>query len=931
MQRLMDHFSAHPWWVLTVLFLVSLAAATQLQKVEVQISADELLVAADPERVYFEQIRERFGDDEVILLIVEDDDVLAPDRLEVLGDVVDQLEALPFVDRVESLFSVPRLRSVDGYLKTDPYLNVVPESEQAASELLHEALESPFVRNVLLAPDGRLMAVAVVLDEEMEDDEYALTSAIDEATRALDGIYANHFAVGFPYVRIEVADKLAAEQGDLFPLAIGALLIALFILLRHFVDILTPVLTSGLSILWTLGLMGAAGIPMNVVTSIVPILLIIVGSTEDIHLIAEFRRGQLRGFSTAEAVSYMAARMGRTVLLTFVTTFAGFLSIGLSRIEVLTQFAVLSATGLLLNFLITISLIPALMRLTGRLRLQPANAERADSGAVWAERYWHWLHRHRRKVLAALTLVTLISASGIPAIHLNHSAIDNLASDSRMRAHIEEVNERLAGMETLSIILESGIEGTFLKVRYLDELEQIQSYIRGRELAGSTTSFADYLALMNGVFQELGHSEMPANDDEVYELMIFLDHEHVKSYVSEDYSTARILVRHDVSSSEDLERIVSDLNRFIDIELDPGLRARVTGDSMLKLSATRAMVTGQLQSVLVLLLFVVLIISVLFADLKVGLLAALPNAFPVVLLFGFMGYGAIPLNVGTAMAAAIAIGLAVDDTMHFMLRYNQELKSSKSQSRAMQLTIQGESLPIVSTSVALMAGFMVFSLSDFAPVSQFGVLSAVVIGAALVADFVITPLAISALRLVTLWDLLAAPVRQQIIPKSPLFRGMRPWQIRRFILSSTVLDYGPGEYVFRRHDESTDLFLVMRGVVEVSVPEERTDDRIVVGQFGAGEIFGDVALLAKEPRKTDAITLVPTCVLVLNREAINNVTLFHPFLGSRLFLNLATDISRRWVRLIERTREAQKEKRDESRKESAEPESDLVVPPGDAE
>ena len=250
----------------------------------------------------------------------------------------------------------------------------------------------------------------------------------------------------------------------------------------------------------------------------------------------------------------------------------------------------------------------------------------------------------------------------------------------------------------------------------------------------------------------------------------------------------------------------------------------------------------------------------------------------------------------------------------------------------MHLSLQCESLQIISPSVGLIGGFRVFSLSDFAPVSQFGILSAVVIGAAVVADFVITPLVISALRLVTLWDLLAAPVRQQIIPKSPLFRGMRPWQIRRFILSSTVLDYGPGEYVFRRHDESADLFLVMRGVVEVSVPEERNGgDRIVVGQFGAGEVFGDVALLAKEPRKTDAITLVPTCVLVLNREAINNVTLFHPFIGSRLFLNLATDISRRWVRLIERAREAQEEKRDDSRKKGAEPEPDLVLPPGDAE
>lgn len=903
MQRLLNLFSAHPWWVLTVLLLVSVGAATRLQHVQVHVSADELHVIDDPERVYFEKIKQLFGDEEVILLVLEDEAVLAPEKLEVLKGIIGQLEAMPFVDRVESLFTVPHLRSVDGYLKTDPYLHEIPESAEAGEAILQEALQSPFVRNVLLSPDGRTMAAAVVLDKALEEDEYAVTAGIDEAIQGLAGVYDDFFAIGFPYVRVEIADKLGEEQGELFPLAVGALLIALFILLRQFVDILTPILTSGMSILWTLGLMGILGIPLNVVTSIVPILLIIVGSTEDIHLLAEFRRGQTMGLDTGRALQHMAEKMGRTVLLTFLTTFAGFLSIGLSHIEVLWQFGLVASVGLLLNFVITIALIPALLRLTGGWRLGRGFAPLADRGLIWAEAYWRGLRRHRAAVGVIVGVIAVAAALGMPSIDLNHNATDNLARDSRVRSQVTEVNERLAGMESISIIVGSGIEDTFLKVRYLDELAEIQAFIAEQGAAKSTTSFVDYLALMNGVLQELDGPRVPVNDDEVYELMIFLDHDHVKGYVSEDYSTARILVRHDISSTQALRAFVDDLRAFIDAELDPGLEARITGDSMLTLSATRSMIAGQLQSVVLLLVFVVLIISILFTDFKVGLLAALPNVFPLIVLFGVMGYADIPLNVGTTMAAAIAIGLAVDDTMHFMLRYNQELKSSKSQSRAMRMTIRGEALPVISTSVALMAGFLVFVLSDFPPVAQFGILSALVIGTALVADFVITPLVISALRLVTLWDLLSAKVRQQVIPKSALFKGMRPWQIRRFVLSSALLEFGPGEYVFRRNEPSDDLYLVMRGAIEVSVPKHDGTGRIVIDQFGSGEIFGDVALLAREPRHADAVTLVPTCVLVLNRESIRNTTLYHPFLGARLFLNLAADISRRWVRFVEKTRQ----------------------------
>ncbi|MGB5450635.1 MAG: cyclic nucleotide-binding domain-containing protein [Sedimenticolaceae bacterium] len=387
--------------------------------------------------------------------------------------------------------------------------------------------------------------------------------------------------------------------------------------------------------------------------------------------------------------------------------------------------------------------------------------------------------------------------------------------------------------------------------------------------------------------------------------MIFLDHDRVSSYVTEDYSQARILVRHDIAATDRLKSMRAQLRKFLDEQLDPGLTARIAGDSILTLSATRSMILGQLQSVLLILTFFILIIAFLFTDLRVGLIAALPNIFPVIILFGVMGYAGIPLNIGTTMAAAIAIGIAVDDTLHFMLRYNQELRTSRSQTRAMQNTIYEEALPVVSTSVALTVGFLVFAQSGFAPVAQFGLLSALVISTALLADFVITPLAISSLRLVTLWDLMSARVRQQVILNSPLFRDMRPWQIRKFVLSSTLLNFKAGETIYRQGDVSSALYLVMKGVVEITVPrQDRPGKAPVVDRFISGQVFGDVALLANEPRKTNATALSKTTLMVLSREAIANVTLFHPFIASRLFLNLARDVSCRWVAFIGRVRSA---------------------------
>lgn len=906
MRRLLLFFARHPWLGLSLLLLASLLAATQIDALRVKVSADEMLVIDDPERAYYDEIKATFGEERVVLLVIEDPAPLSPERLPQLREVVDALPRLPFVDRTESLFNVPNVRSVDGYLDKAPYLEQLPASTEAASELLADALKNPLVRNVLVAADGSAMAIAVILNDQVQtlgDEE--LVDAIDNAIQPLRGLYRSVYPIGFAHVRSEIAERIMAEQKALMPLAVGALLIALFLLLRQLLDILTPLLTAGISILWTFGLMGWLGIPINVVTSTVPILLIVVGSTEDIHLLAEFRHAQRLGSNVSIALQHMARKMGRTILLTFVTTYAGFFSVGLSGIEVLSQFGLVASTGLLFNFVVTVIFIPAALSLAGRWQLDGRSRLFEERTRKLAGAYWRFLCGHRRHAFIGLSIVAALAISGIPRISVNHNPTDSLGETSPVASDIARLNQHFAGLESFSVVIDSGIQDTFLHSRYLKELVKVQDFIAAMDDRMSVTSFADYLLLLNRAFLESDSVGMPASNDEIAELMIFLDHERVQGYVNEDYSRVRIQVRHDTATTGELKRMLKQLRIFLDNNLDRGLSARITGDSMLSLSATNSMIYGQLQSVLLILTFFIAIISFLFTDIRVGLLAALPNIFPVIVLFGVMGYAGIPLNIGTTMAAAIAIGIAVDDTLHFMLRYNQELRSSKSQTLAMQHTLYEEALPVISTSVALSVGFMVFAQSDFGPVAQFGFLSALVILTALVADFVITPLVISTLRLVTLWDLLSSRVRQQVIPRSPLFRDMRPWQIRKFVLSSTLLEFQPGEYVYRQHDASNELYLVMTGVVEITLPS-RDPDRPdpVVDQFGSGQLFGDVALLADEKRKTNAVALTETTVMVLSREAISNVTLFHPFIASRLFLNLARDVSCRWVAFIIRVRSA---------------------------
>jgi predicted RND superfamily exporter protein/CRP-like cAMP-binding protein len=900
MHKLLLTFCRHPWLVLGVIFVVSMLASLQLDNVKVQISADDLLVQDDPERLFFRQVTEEFGDESVILLYLSDEQLLGKDKLTQLKASITQIEALNFVDRVESLFSVPYLKTIDGYLNKDPYLQSIPDTPDDAAGLLSSASLNPFIKKTLLSEDHKVMAVAIVLVADISVySDAEITRSLAEITEQLETHYHEVFTVGFQHVRNEVANEIRKEQGKLLPFAIGALLVALFLLLRQLVDIIIPIITAAISILWTLGLMGLIGIPLNIVTSMVPILLIIVGSTEDIHLLAEFRRGQHNGMDNFNAIRQMAKKMGSVVALTFVTTFLGFLSVSISKIEVLWQFGILSSAALFLNFLVTISLIPAILRLAGEWQLDGKSRlfQSPEVEPARARSFFIILRKYRWYISAAVLVISIVAINGIFSIKVNHNPIDSLSQYSEVRKQFEKVNANLAGLESMSIVIDSGIQDTFLKIRYLEEANEIQQFINQQPGVQSTTSFLDYLSLLNAAFEEEAEPILPDSDEIVNELMIFLKYEHVQAYVSDDYSKLRILIRHNISSTLQLDKTISSINGFIEEKLDEGLTAKLTGDSVLTLSATNAMIEGQLKSIALLLVIIIVIISMLFLDWKVGVIASLPNIFPVVVLFGVMGYADIPLNIGTTMAAAIAIGIAVDDTMHFMLRYNNVLKSKRSKYAAMYETIHNEALPVFATSLALISGFLVFSLSEFEPVAQFGFLSALVILAALIADFVITPLAISAVRLVSLWDMMSLSLRKEVVEKSDLFKGLKTWQIRKFILSSSIEYYRKGEVVFRENDDSETMYMVMRGQIQVT-HHTTLRTTVIKELFGPGDVFGDVSMFANIKRSTEAVALEQASLLVLSRDGIRNSTNYHPVISSRLFFNIATHVSKRFSALL---------------------------------
>jgi hypothetical protein len=892
-------FSARrPWVVVVALGLATALAVAQLPSLRLHISAEGMTLEGDPAKALLAKAREVFGADEPLIVFFRDPALLSARTLREVQAALERVAALPRVAGVESLFTARNVKSVEGQVTSRPYLDPLPETEEAAAEVLRDALLNPLVARSLVAADGRSMVALVALQRQpgVADHEEQTVAAVDAALRPLAGALAEVFVIGPPYVRVAITENIHRDQWRVLPLALAVAVLTLALALRRPNAAVVPLLTSGVTILWTLGLMAAAGIPVSILTSIVPALVVIVGSSEATHLLADYYVGVEEGHGTARALEHMGESLGLAVLLTFATTYVGFLSTATSGIELLRDFGLVSSTALLLSFVVTVTLVPAYLAAVDRVLPGPPRPRAPADGGLQraAVRAVEAVLAHRVGTLAALAVAALALLWGALQVRVNNDPLDYFASDAPTIRRLEQLRTHLAGAESFSIVARADIRGTFLQVHYLQQLRRIQDYLARSGRFDASVSFADFVAFVNAVMEEdrSGKLPLPEADDVVREYMLFVDHRDVAPYVSPDFSMARIVVRHGMSSSEALRAALAGLQAFIASEVDPGLHVEVTGDDVLAQRATDNLAYGQASSLALMFLAIWLAVSLLYVNGKAGLIAVVPMLFPMVALFGAMGYGGIPLDTSTVMVSSITLGICDVLYLHFMARYQQHTRAHGDQALALRETVREEVLPMASTSVALALGFAVFAASSFPPVAHFGLLSAMVLMVALMVTLLLLPILLSTVRLVTLYDLLTLRIRPEVLLGCELFRGMRPWQVKKLVLLGGLRGYRDGEPIVRQGESAAEMFVILEGgagVWQRSADGTRTHLR----DLRPGEMLGEVALVCSSQRTADVVAAGETRALVLDWARVQQLGRLFPGIVARLSLNLAAVIGRR--------------------------------------
>jgi diguanylate cyclase (GGDEF)-like protein len=363
-----------------------------------------------------------------------------------------------------------------------------------------------------------------------------------------------------------------------------------------------------------------------------------------------------------------------------------------------------------------------------------------------------------------------------------------------------------------------------------------------------------------------------------------------------------VLLTHLSSSREFLEtrdKIIAHMRQSFakDLSWD------VTGFGIVISASSQHLTSGQIKSLSLTMILIFSIMFILFLSVKVGAIAILPNLFPIVVNFGIMGWLGIELSMVTSLIASIAIGLAVDDTIHYMFRYNRLFRKDLDDKRAVRDTLKQIGRPIVFTTLTICVGFSILMLSSFKPTAVFGIMMTITLLAALVGDLILLPSLMQHVELVTLWDLVRLKLGQEPATGIPLFKGFSRTEIHSLIMAGSLKKIAAGEVLFRKGEPSHTMYTIISGTMDVvdTVGEDKTcldsSHQRLINRMRAGDVLGEMGLLRSAPRSATVVACEPVELLPINWKMIKRLQWLYPPTAHKFMANLLTILCGRIERL----------------------------------
>ncbi|MCH7479060.1 MAG: MMPL family transporter, partial [SAR324 cluster bacterium] len=703
----------------------------------------------------YDAFRAQFGREEVIIIGISPPNVFDRIFLEKLARFHEALEnEVPFVEEITSLVNVRHTRGKGDELIVEDLLKKIPRTPQGMAELRTRVLGSTLYPNYLISEDGKFTTIVIEpvahagseaegpLEAGFDEDKISagdvggdgtgsvaggssdpifLTTeqktAMDAAVRKVGARFEGPdfplvFA-GAPLLDVFFDAAMQSDMGTFTGLAVLAIAIFLLVLFRRIAGMVLPLLVVILSLLSTIGLMAATGVPITIPTTILPSFLLAVGVGASVHLLAIFFRDFQRHGDRERGIAFALGHSGLPIVMTSVTTAAGLFAFMTSQLAPVAHLGIFGGLGALIALVYTMVLIPALLAVWP-LRQHARIASR--SYGIYFDRMLNWVAdfsvRRAWPIVIVSVLLVVVSFVGLTQLRFSSNFLDYIPKSLPIRQAVDQIDEKMKGSMSLEVVVNTGAENGLYEPHVMNGIEGLAEFAtayrnaQGRHLIGKTNSVVNVLKETHKALNENRPEfyTVPQNRQLIaQELLLFENSgsDDLENLVDPQFSLARLSLRAPFDDAAVYVNFVDELKAEARRRFGDG-GVTVTGTMNMWTQMIDNMMRSMAQSYLIAFGVISILMMVLVGSIRIGVLAMVVNLSPILVTMGLiMGFADIPLDASTLLIGSIALGLAVDDTIHFFHNFRRYYGKTQDVGQAVRETLTGSGRAMLFTTMVL--------------------------------------------------------------------------------------------------------------------------------------------------------------------------------------------------------------------------------------
>jgi len=770
MWRKLAHFIIKNRLTLIIaLTVVTLSLGFYGRNVEPTFKFAELVPKYDKDYKSFKAFKETFGEDaNAFAISFEGNDLFKLDNFKVYHKLVEEVSQIEGLDTVIGVSNIPHLvkKKRKKRFVLEPVFDQFPETQEELDQKLALIKSLKVYEGQLFDPETGDVLLLISMETEYLNSVRRqgiikdIEKKTNEACAAMNGSVTPHYA-GLPYVRSILAGKVQQELRLFLFLALAITAIVLFIFFRSIPAVVVPVLVIGFAVMCTMGTIQLFGYKITLLTGLIPPIIVIIGIPNCVYLLNKYHQEYVLRQNKITALTNVIKKIGIVTLITNCTTAVGFIVLVSAEITILREFGIVAGINVISTFIISMILIPCIFSYL------PAPTKRQlkhlDGKALQKllSRLDYWV-QNRRGVIYSVTVVIIIVCSwGAWKVYSVSHMVDDIPDSDQVKVDLKYFEDRFKGVMPLEIVLNTGDKNAYQNRALMLKIDEFEQFLKEQPELTIPVSYLTMIKSANQAYY--------GNDPKFFDVPSNYDKNKILKYLNNSKkslsksgaanpldkfidSTGRIRLSIKVADvgSKRMDTLINQLvipkahdifEGDIDgIDPDHKIEVQATGTTLLFIKGIDYLLVNLRESLVIAIFLVSIIMALLFRSLRMILLSLVTNLIPLLITGSLMGFLGIPLKPSTALIFSIAFGISVDDSIHFLAKFRQELFAQNfSVSKAVAKSIEETGSSMIYTSIILFFGFIIFAGSNFLGTRMLGVLTSTTLLMAMITNLVLLP------------------------------------------------------------------------------------------------------------------------------------------------------------------------------------------------